>query len=100
MWLNFCTPDIQPKKMVKFPFNFKIDGSTSLTMNFLLSDAKLGAKFVSFDELLKDSDFVVVCCPLNSETKEMFNDAAFRKMKPTSIFVNVARGGKAFFFYF
>lgn len=58
---------------------------------------KLGARFVPFDELLKKSDFVVVSCPLNSETKEMFNTAAFSKMKPSSIFINVARGGNTIF---
>lgn len=54
---------------------------------------ELGAEFVSFDELLKRSDFVIIVCPLNEETKEMFNDAAFNKMKPNAILVNVARGG-------
>lgn len=53
----------------------------------------VGAQFVTLDELLIESDFVVVCCPLNNETREMFDTAAFSKMKPTSIFVNVARGG-------
>ncbi|CAD7088525.1 unnamed protein product [Hermetia illucens] len=53
---------------------------------------KYNAKYVSFDELLKTSDFVIAACPLTPETKEMFNEAAFNKMKPTSIFVNVARG--------
>ncbi|KAG4080725.1 hypothetical protein HA402_013255 [Bradysia odoriphaga] len=57
------------------------------------NDDALGAKFVKFDELLEKSDFVIVCCPLNNETKEMFNAEAFGKMKPTSIFINVARGG-------
>lgn len=51
---------------------------------------------MKFDELLEKSDFVVVSCPLNQETKGMFNSAAFSKMKPSSIFINVARGGKYF----
>lgn len=48
---------------------------------------------MSLDELLAQSDFVIVACPLNSETKHLFNKSAFEKMKPTSVFVNVARGG-------
>lgn len=48
---------------------------------------------MTFDELLRESDFVVVSCPLNRSTKEMFNSEAFSKMKPTGIFINVARGG-------
>jgi len=54
---------------------------------------KLGAEFVSFDELLQRSDFIIVACPLTPETKEMFNESAFTKMKKTAVFVNVARGG-------
>ncbi|KAJ6636655.1 Glyoxylate reductase/hydroxypyruvate reductase [Pseudolycoriella hygida] len=53
---------------------------------------KLGATFVTFDALLKRSDFVVVSCPLNHETNGMFDAVAFSKMKSTAIFVNVARG--------
>ncbi len=48
--------------------------------------------FVSFDELLAKSDFIVVSCPLTETTRKMFNKDAFSKMKKTAIFVNVARG--------
>jgi len=51
------------------------------------------ADFVPFDELLRKSDFVIVACPLTPETKGLFNKAAFEKMKPTSVFINIARGG-------
>lgn len=71
--------------------------SESMIRILKLLEEKLGAKFVTFDELLRRSDFVIVSCPLNVETKEMFNSAAFSKMKPTSIFVNVARGGNEFY---
>lgn len=54
---------------------------------------KLGAEFVSLNELLEKSDFVIVSCPLNKETAGLFNKAAFQRMKKTSVFVNVARGG-------
>ncbi|XP_063244144.1 glyoxylate reductase/hydroxypyruvate reductase-like [Bacillus rossius redtenbacheri] len=54
--------------------------------------AALGAEFVSFDALLKDSDIVIIICPLTDETRGMFNKDAFSKMKRTSILVNVARG--------
>uniref|UniRef100_A0A8D8FU98 Glyoxylate reductase/hydroxypyruvate reductase n=1 Tax=Culex pipiens TaxID=7175 RepID=A0A8D8FU98_CULPI len=54
---------------------------------------EFGASFVGFDELLRESDFVFVVCPLTSETKNLFNAEAFKKMKPTSVLVNVARGG-------
>lgn len=52
----------------------------------------MGCKFVSLDSLVKESDFVIVACPLTQETKFMFNDEIFNKMKETSIFVNISRG--------
>jgi glyoxylate reductase len=53
----------------------------------------LDAKYVSFDELLAQSDVLSVHSTLNEETKGIFNKAAFDKMKPTSIFINTSRGG-------
>jgi len=52
----------------------------------------LQAKWVSFDDLLQQSDVLSVHCALSEETKGVFNKAAFAKMKPGSIFVNTARG--------
>jgi lactate dehydrogenase-like 2-hydroxyacid dehydrogenase len=53
---------------------------------------KYGAKFVTFEELCKQSDFIFIICPLTTETKHMFNKDAFSKMKPTTVLVNIARG--------
>jgi D-3-phosphoglycerate dehydrogenase len=52
-----------------------------------------GIELVSFDELLKRSDFVSLHCPLLEETRGLMNAAAFAKMKPGSLFINTARGG-------
>lgn len=52
-----------------------------------------GVENVGFNELLERSDIVTVHCPLNADSKEMFNRAAFAKMKPDALFVNTARGG-------
>lgn len=49
--------------------------------------------FVSFDELLKKSDIITAHCPLNPESKNMFNKESFRKMKDGAFFINTARGG-------
>lgn len=54
---------------------------------------EIGAERVTFDELLAQSDFVSVSCALTPETKEIFNESAFKKMKPSAIFVNTSRGG-------
>ncbi|KAI8065313.1 D-isomer specific 2-hydroxyacid dehydrogenase [Gongronella butleri] len=51
------------------------------------------AQFVDFDQLLAESDYVVACCALTPDTKELFDATAFKKMKNTAIFTNIARGG-------
>jgi glyoxylate reductase len=55
-------------------------------------DRELGVVAVPFEELLAESDFVSVHVPLTVETRHMFDDAAFARMKATAIFVNTARG--------
>jgi len=55
-------------------------------------EAELGATFLSFDELIRQSDFVSLHCPLISKTRGLINESALRKMKPTAILVNAARG--------
>ncbi|MFN3372166.1 MAG: 2-hydroxyacid dehydrogenase [Chloroflexus sp.] len=55
-------------------------------------ETELGAEYRSLNDLLAESDAVVVTAPLTAETRGMFGAAQFALMKPTSIFVNVARG--------
>ncbi len=52
----------------------------------------LNARYVSFDELLQQSDILSVHASLSPETKGLFNKHAFAKMKPSAIFINTARG--------
>jgi len=54
-----------------------------------------GAQAASFDELLAQSDIVSPHCPSLPATKQMFNAAAFAKMKRGSVFINVGRGDLA-----
>lgn len=56
------------------------------------AEKKLDATYVSFEELLKQSDVLSVHTVLSEETKGVFNKKAFAQMKPTSIFINTARG--------
>ncbi|MCQ2515058.1 MAG: D-2-hydroxyacid dehydrogenase [Ruminococcus sp.] len=48
---------------------------------------------VDFEELLEKSDIVSVHCPLNQDSKGIFDKKAFSKMKKGALFVNTARGG-------
>lgn len=48
---------------------------------------------VEWSTLLSTSDHVVITAPLTTETRGMFDDAAFALMRPGVHFVNVARGG-------
>lgn len=56
------------------------------------AEEKLGARKVTFDELLTQSDVISVHANLSDETKNLFNKATFAKMKPNAIFINTARG--------
>ena len=51
------------------------------------------AEKVDFDSLLKESDYISLHAPLTPETREMFGLKEFRKMKPTAVIINTARGG-------
>ncbi|WP_214742517.1 D-glycerate dehydrogenase [Exiguobacterium sp. s48] len=56
------------------------------------SESMYGFTYAELDELLAQSDFVVVLAPLTDETRGMLGAEEFAKMKETSIFINVARG--------
>lgn len=47
---------------------------------------------VTREELLRDSDVVILHCPLNDSTRGMIDKAALESMKPTAVLVNLARG--------
>ena len=48
---------------------------------------------MSLEELLGWADVVSIHCPLTPATKGLIGDKELQKMKPTSIIINVARGG-------
>lgn len=56
------------------------------------SAPQAGYHQVDFDTLLATSDIVSVHAPLNEYTENLMNAEAFKKMKSTSIFLNLGRG--------
>ncbi|MGB3049411.1 MAG: phosphoglycerate dehydrogenase [Polyangiales bacterium] len=55
--------------------------------------AELGIEMVELDDLFKRADFLTIHAPLTPDTKNMIDDAAFKKMKSSALLVNAARGG-------
>jgi lactate dehydrogenase-like 2-hydroxyacid dehydrogenase len=51
-----------------------------------------GAKYVSLNELLEQSDYVSLHCPSTPETHHLINATTLRKMKPKAYLINTARG--------
>ena len=51
-----------------------------------------GVRYVSLDELLENSDYITLHCPLNEQTKYMINKETIAKMKPSAVIVNTGRG--------
>ncbi|NJE85270.1 hydroxyacid dehydrogenase [Thermococcus sp. CX2] len=72
----------------------------ALGMNVLLYDPypneerakEVGGKFVSLEELLKESDVVTLHVPLIDATYHLINEERLKLMKPTAILINAARG--------
>ncbi|WP_418124143.1 2-hydroxyacid dehydrogenase [Chryseobacterium sp. PTM-20240506] len=57
------------------------------------AERELNAQYVSFDELIRQSDVLSIHASFIPEHKELFNRSVFEKMKPDAIFINTARGG-------
>lgn len=52
----------------------------------------LDAKYVSFEKLITESDFISIHVPHTKETDGLFNMKIFRKMKKTAFLINTSRG--------
>ena len=56
------------------------------------AERELGVTYVSLDDLLRQSDFVSLNCPLTPETINLIGKREFGLMKSTGILLNIARG--------
>jgi D-3-phosphoglycerate dehydrogenase / 2-oxoglutarate reductase len=70
-------------------------------MSFLVYDpyipeshvTALGGRWVGLNELLPESDFVTLHCPLTNETRRMIGARELSLMKRSAYLINMARGG-------
>jgi D-3-phosphoglycerate dehydrogenase len=53
----------------------------------------LGGRYVGLNELLSESDFVTIHCPLTPESKRMIGARELAQMKSSAYLLNLARGG-------
>ena len=51
-----------------------------------------GVRAVTKIELFSQSDVIVICCPLNEQTRGLVDQVAISAMKPNAILINIARG--------
>jgi len=73
-------------------FGFNMDVLYSNRSHNVEAEQKFGARYCSMDELLAQSDYILVMTPLSKETEKMIGRAQFAKMKATAIFINASRG--------
>ena len=69
----------------------------ALDMNILVytrtpREDEKGIHYVSLEELLKNSDYVSMHCPLTESTKHMINKESLSLMKPSAFIINTSRG--------
>ncbi len=65
----------------------------ALGMRILPYDIVPQPGLVDFETVLKESDIVTLHMPLTPDTKNMIGAKELKKMKPTAILINTARGG-------
>lgn len=51
-----------------------------------------GIHYVNFEELLAESDYLSLHCPLTPDTRHIIDAAALAKMKPSAFLINTSRG--------
>jgi glyoxylate reductase len=56
------------------------------------AESQLDARYVEFDQLLAESDYLVISTPLTEQTRGRIGRDELQRMKPTATLINVARG--------
>lgn len=71
-------------------FDMHVIGADIFTADLPNVDAMF--LFDRVDDVIKQSDFLVISCPETEETRGMMNEDRFKMMKKTAYFINCARG--------
>jgi len=72
------------------------EGARCLGMNVLVAEHRgrpLRQNRHAFEDVLAHADVISIHCPLTEDTRGLFDRAALRRMKPSAILINTARGG-------
>jgi phosphoglycerate dehydrogenase-like enzyme len=54
--------------------------------------AAAGVELVSMEDVLRQSDYVLINCPLTAQTRDLISEKELRLMKPDAVLINAARG--------
>ncbi|VDN98470.1 unnamed protein product [Rodentolepis nana] len=81
-----------PSRIIYASSGKRPGGYQSVTLFTKPDGTSVVAEPVSFDDLLKQSDFLCVCASMCEGLKSAFNEETFGKMKAGAVFVNIARG--------
>ncbi|HZP80145.1 MAG TPA: D-glycerate dehydrogenase [Chthonomonadaceae bacterium] len=79
-------------EMARRAHGFQMSLLYTSTSRHEAAERDFGARYVSLDTLLAESDFVSIHTPLKPETRHLLGAKEFARMKPTAIFINTARG--------
>lgn len=88
----YCGRNVKPEGFPSF-----LDILIELIADRIIScslAAQVSGEFVPFEQLLRESDVVIITCPLNDSTRNLFGAAQFAMMKSTAVLINTSRGGK------
>ena len=74
--------------------------ASNLEMNFIGYDPytkqeeidEMGVQLLPLDDVMKQADYIVVCCTLVSATQHLINARRLALMKPSAFLINVSRG--------
>lgn len=72
-------------------FGMRVIGSDVVSLDKAII-AQIGATQEPFEMVICQADIVIIACNLTTENKHLINAAAFARMKPGVMLINVARG--------